>query len=91
MSAIKIRHQRLDDIKKTANLPDVVGGEPILARKIGVEEFLLDGSNIDEAIKFIQESIARRCKMSVSLRLLCLLSTTYSGIPTKEFNDLKVP
>ena len=27
--------------------------------------------------------------MSISLRLLCLLSTTYSGIPTKEFNDLK--
>ena len=45
--------------------------------------------DINEAIKFIQECIARRYKMSISLRLLCLLSTTYSGIPTKEFNDLK--
>lgn len=82
--------KRIEELAKTGNLPDAVGGEPILARKLAVEELLLDGTDINEAISFIQECIARRYKMSVSLRLLCLLSTTYSGIPTKEFNDLKV-
>ena len=90
MSGCEYIFKRLAEIKKTANLPDRVGGEPILMRKLSIEEILLDGSDIGVAIAFIQECIARRCKMSISLRLLCLLSTTYSGIPTKVFNDLKV-
>ena len=90
MSGREYIFKRLAEIKKTANLPDRVGGEPILMRKLSIEEILLDGSDIGVAIAFIQECIARRCKMSISLRLLCLLSTTYSGIPTKVFNDLKV-
>ena len=78
------------EVENEPNLPDVLGGKPPNKKQLTIEELLLDGFDIQNCIQYIHECISRRYSMTSSLRLLCLLSTTYSGIPTKEFNDLKV-
>ena len=39
--------------------------------------------------EYIKECICRRYSPNVTLRLLCLLSSTYSGIPTAQYKELK--
>jgi len=67
-----------------------LGGKPPTDQELTIEACLLEGEDIQSCIGFVHESISRRFSFVSSLRLLCLLSATYSGIPTKEFNDLKV-
>lgn len=75
--------------ESATHFPDVVGGDPALNKKLEVEEILLDGSDVNAAIEFIKECICRRYSPLTSLRLLCLLSSTYSGIPTARYKELK--
>jgi hypothetical protein len=88
-NAIEYILKKEAEVENEPNLPDVLGGKPPNKKQLTIEELLLDGFDIQNCIQYIHECISRRYSMTSSLRLLCLLSTTYSGIPTKEFNDLK--
>ncbi|CBY22767.1 unnamed protein product [Oikopleura dioica] len=68
------------DRENGLQFPDTLGGDPPLNKKLEVEEILLDGSDVNRAIEY---------NPNTTLRLLCLLSSTYSGIPTVQYKDLK--
>nr|CAB3267636.1 vacuolar protein sorting-associated protein 33B [Phallusia mammillata] len=54
-----------------------------------IEHSLLEGSDFRECVNYIEECIHRQYDMLLTLRLLCLLSCTTSGLLPKDYNNLK--
>lgn len=54
-----------------------------------MQHSLLEGFDIRETISFIEEYINRQSPATESLRLLCLLSLTESGLIPKDYRSLK--
>ncbi|CAH1254379.1 VPS33B [Branchiostoma lanceolatum] len=53
------------------------------------EHGLLEGVDVRECINFIEESINRQHSRTEVLRLLCMLSSTQGGLPSKDYKSLK--
>ena len=51
---------------------------------------LLDGAGMKECVSYIEECIHRQYDMLLTLRLLCLLSCTCSGLLSREYQTLKL-
>ena len=58
-------------------------------RKCFISTALLDGAEMKECVAYIEECIHRQYDMLLTLRLLCLLSCTSSGLLSKEYQTLK--
>uniref|UniRef100_F6VM60 Vacuolar protein sorting-associated protein 33B n=2 Tax=Ciona intestinalis TaxID=7719 RepID=F6VM60_CIOIN len=57
---------------------------------LGVEHNLLEGSDFRQCVSYIEECIHRQYDMLLTLRLLCLLSCTTSGLLAKDYQSLKL-
>ncbi|WAQ99914.1 VP33B-like protein [Mya arenaria] len=84
--------------QQKANLSYHIGAcEQIIGQKnkgdfqeyIQTEHSLLEGSSMRENVNYIEESINKQDSKLSCLKLLCLLSLTLDGIPSKEYKSLK--
>lgn len=56
---------------------------------IQTEHSLLEGSGFRENLNYIEESINKQNNLLNNLKLLCLMSLTNDGIPSREYKSLK--
>ncbi|XP_038077802.1 vacuolar protein sorting-associated protein 33B-like [Patiria miniata] len=57
--------------------------------QLQTEHSLLEGINLKECYTYIEEQIDRQVPPDKILRLLCLLSLTQNGLPTKDYQTLE--
>ncbi|XP_072043657.1 vacuolar protein sorting-associated protein 33B-like [Amphiura filiformis] len=53
------------------------------------EHSILEGVGTKDSITFIEEEIDQQKSATTTLRLMCLLSLTQNGLPTKDFRNLQ--
>ncbi|CAK8675606.1 unnamed protein product [Clavelina lepadiformis] len=77
-SEVIMKHKTKGSLKK-GDLQDI----------LRIEHSLLEGSDFRECVAYIEECIHRQYDMLLTLRLLCLLSCTTSGLLSKDYQNLK--
>ncbi|XP_071964931.1 vacuolar protein sorting-associated protein 33B-like isoform X2 [Antedon mediterranea] len=63
--------------------------EPDSKEHLQTEHAILEGIGYKESFSFIEEKLDRQASASKTLRLMCLLSLTSNGLPSKDFKTLQ--
>lgn len=66
-----------------------VSHNPIFRKRTVVEQWILEQSNEQEVLEYIENLIYQKCSMSLVLRYICLLSTVNGGLKSRDYDAFK--